>query len=64
MCVSNGAPKKPSYGACHETHQQQPVTQYNGQYWVYPYTTAATTATVWMNFATTSTASSCYINLP
>lgn len=40
MCMSKGAPKKPGYGPCNESHQQ------NGTQWAYWGSVSTTSATV------------------
>jgi len=39
MCMSKGAPKKPAYGPCNESHHQ------NGIQWAYGGTDSTTSAT-------------------
>jgi len=39
MCMSKGAPRKPEYGPCNESHSQ------NGSQWVYQGTDSAASTT-------------------
>lgn len=53
MCMTGGAPTKPKYGPCNETHGQPPGTIYiTGN----TFTTSSTASTIyWSNNATTTT---------
>jgi hypothetical protein len=56
MCVSKGAPRKPSYGPCNEIHRwSQPIYTYAA--WPYSNSTAATgTSFRWTAYASSTNA--------
>jgi hypothetical protein len=55
MCVSKGAPSKPSYGPCNEIHQwSQPTYTYRA--WPYSNSSAATTSFAWTTYARSTNA--------
>jgi len=56
MCMSKGAPKKPSYGPCHETHGQPYVPTGGYCYGANSSTgTSATTTATWYSSSTAGT---------
>ena len=68
MCVSQGAPKKPSYGACNERHGGQvqylhhPTILYSTDYWACDTSTGSGTWTT-TDWCSTAAADAVFINI-